>query len=100
MAEIRRGSLLWGGRAAITKAVEGFERAARGPADGATEFPLGVAYRARYDSPLRQPGDFRQAVEHWERALALDLNQYIWRRRIQQYGPRLDKTVSVLRLDP
>jgi hypothetical protein len=48
-------------------------------------------YRARYDSLLRQPGDFRKAVEHWERALALDSNQYTWRRRIQQYGPRLDK---------
>jgi hypothetical protein len=38
----------------------------------ATEFRLGVACRARYDSLLRQPGDFRKAVEHWERALALD----------------------------
>lgn len=66
----------------------------------ATEFRLGVAYRARYDSLLRQPGDFRKAVEHWERALALDANQYIWRRRIQQYGPRFDKPISVLRLDP
>lgn len=82
---------LWGGADAGTTAVEAFERAARGSADGPTEFRLGVAYRARYDSPSRQPEDFRQAVEHWERALALNPNQYIWRRRIQQYGPRLDK---------
>ena len=45
----------------------------------------------RYDSDSRQPGDFRQAVEHWGAALDADPNQYIWRRRIQQYGPRLDK---------
>src|SRR5579863_2369784 len=35
--------------------------------------------------------DFRAAVEAWGTALDLDPNQYIWRRRIQQYGPRLDK---------
>ena len=40
----------------------------------ATEFRLGVAYRARYESLLRQPGDFRKAIEHWERALGLDPN--------------------------
>lgn len=27
----------------------------------------------------------------WGTALDVDPNQYIWRRRIQQYGPRLDK---------
>jgi hypothetical protein len=83
--------LLWGGGTAIDKAVDAFERAARGAADGAIAFRLGVAHRARYDSPRRRPGDFRRAVERWEQALALDPNQYIWRRRIQQYGPRLDK---------
>ncbi|MCZ6695530.1 MAG: hypothetical protein O7A63_03220 [Acidobacteria bacterium] len=30
----------------------------------------------------------------WSRALELDPNNYIWRRRIQQYGPRLDKPYS------
>jgi len=30
-------------------------------------------------------------VIHWQKALALDPNQYIWRRRIEQYGPRLTK---------
>jgi hypothetical protein len=82
---------LWGGRSAIDQAISAFERAARGTTDGPTAFRLGVAHRARYDSPRRRPGDFRQAVERWEQALALDPNQYIWRRRIQQYGPRLDK---------
>ena len=82
---------LWGGRNAIGKAVEAFERADGAADDGVTKFRLGVAYRARYDSVQRRPGDFRLAVEHWEQALAINPNQYIWRRRIQQYGPRLDK---------
>ncbi len=86
-----RDLFLWGGPEAIGPAVEAFERGASGAPDAAATFRLGVAYRARYDSPAREPGDFRRAVEHWERALAADPNQYIWRRRIQQYGPRLDK---------
>jgi hypothetical protein len=39
-------------------------------------------------------GDFQAAVDAWGNALKLDPNQYIWRRRIQQYGPRLDKPYS------
>lgn len=66
----------------------------KNPDDGAVEFRLGVAYRHRYDSGSRDPGDFHKAVEHWTRALEIDPNQYIWRRRIQQYGPRLDKPYS------
>lgn len=54
-------------------------------------FRLGVVLRMRYDSQASRPGDFGAAVEHWQRALQLDPNQYIWRRRIQQYGPVLDK---------
>jgi hypothetical protein len=61
------------------------------PADAPAHFRLGVALRRRYDSPRRQAGDFQEAVDEWSRALALNPNQYIWRRRIQQYGPRLDK---------
>ena len=61
------------------------------PGDGPIHFRLGVAHRARYDSGGRQPDDFREAVEHWEAALDADPNNYIWRRRIQQYGPRLEK---------
>ena len=64
------------------------------PEQGLTHFHLGVAYRKRYDSDHRQPEDFQMAVEHWGKALDIDPNQYIWRRRIQQYGPRLDKPYS------
>jgi hypothetical protein len=53
-----------------------------------------VAYRKRYDSNFREPEDFQKAVEQWSAALDIDPNQYIWRRRIQQYGPRLDKPYS------
>lgn len=56
-----------------------------------THFRLGVAYRNRHESTYRQQSDFDQAVSHWTAALTMDPNQYIWRRRIQQYGPRLAK---------
>lgn len=61
------------------------------PDDGRVWFALGVAYRMRYDSPLRQADDFQRAANAWQAALDRNPNQYIWRRRIQQYGPRLDK---------
>ena len=32
-----------------------------------------------------------QAIDAWTKALSLNTDQYIWRRRIQQYGPRLEK---------
>lgn len=61
------------------------------PESGALHFASGVTYRMRYDSPMRKDGDFAAAVTGWQGALDLNPNQYIWRRRIQQYGPRLDK---------
>ncbi len=64
------------------------------PQDARTRFRLGVAYRKRFDSDARQESDFQLAVDHWNQALDLNPNQYIWRRRIQQYGPRLDKPYS------
>ncbi|MEE8142850.1 MAG: hypothetical protein V3T77_07100, partial [Planctomycetota bacterium] len=59
--------------------------------DGRAHFRLGVALRRRFESKERQPGDAQAAVASWGEALSRDPNQYIWRRRIQQYGPRLDK---------
>ena len=59
--------------------------------DGRQHFRRGVALRMRSESQARQPGDFAAAIRAWEEALQQNPNQYIWRRRIQQYGPRLDK---------
>ncbi len=83
---------LWGGDERIDAAIDAYARAAQlAPKDGSIRFRWGVCYRRRYESSLRQPGDFQAAVDRWNQALQLDPNQYIWRRRIQQYGPRLDK---------
>ncbi len=54
-------------------------------------FRLGVALRLRYDSPYAQESDFQESLDAWSKALAGNPAQYIWRRRIQQWGPRLDK---------
>lgn len=87
--------LLWGGEAEVDSAVRAYTQVNRlDPADANTLFRLGVAYRLRHDSAGRQSADFQRAVDFWEQALAREPNQYIWRRRIQQYGPRLDKPYS------
>lgn len=83
---------VWGGDERRSDAIAAYERAVRVDADDAmAHFRLGVAYRMRYDSDERREGDFARAVEQWTRALEINPNQYIFRRRIQQYGPRLDK---------
>ena len=83
---------LHGGTDRLDETVSAFEQAVRlQPDDGATQFRLGVAVRKRYESSYRHPGDAQAAVDHWGAALSIDPNQYIWRRRLQQYGPRLDK---------
>ena len=85
----------WGGPQRTSEAIQAYQRALRlDPASGPLHFRLGAAYRKRYDSNSRQPEDFQKAVEQWSAALEIDPNQYIWRRRIQQYGPRLDKPYS------
>ncbi len=70
------------------------ELLSREPENARAHFRLGVAYRRRFDSDRRDPDDFARAMVHWQKALELNPNQYIWRRRIQQYGPRLDKPYS------
>jgi len=88
-------SVLWGGTSDIDKVIHAYTQATLlDVADANAMFRLGVAYRLRLDSARRQPTDFQHAVEHWENALARNPNQYIWRRRIQQFGPRLDKPYS------
>jgi hypothetical protein len=90
-----RAVSLWGQPSQISEAIEAYQQALeKEPEHGPTNFELGVAYRKRYDSDDRQPEDFQKAVENWGQALDIDPNQYIWRRRIQQYGPRLDKPYS------
>jgi hypothetical protein len=58
---------------------------------GAVLFRIGVAHRLKYDELTDQGSDFDAASRFWSEALAANPNQYIWRRRIQQYGPRQDK---------
>jgi len=83
---------LWAGPERLTHAVTAFQKALElQPDHGPAHFRLGSAYRMRYDSEHRQPDDFQNAVRQWKTALDINPNQYIWRRRIQQYGPRLDK---------
>jgi tetratricopeptide (TPR) repeat protein len=87
--------MLWGDDSSLGTAIDAFNLAIKfAPEHGPTYFRLGAAFRTRYDSDYRQPDDFNSAIGHWTRALELDPNQYIWRRRIQQYGPRLDKPYS------
>jgi len=84
--------VLWGSPEKLGEAIAAYEKAtALAPEDGAAHFRLGVAYCLRHDSPQAHAGDFAQAAAHWNRAIELHPNQYIWRRRIQQYGPRQQK---------
>ena len=71
------------------RAVKEYGKQAR--KDPRLRFRLGVALRARFESDARKPGDGQAAVDAWTAALAAVPTQYIWRRRIEQYGPRLEK---------
>lgn len=83
---------IWGGASRATEAIDAYRQSiVLDPTDGRSFFRLGVAYRSRHESPERRTGDFQAAVDSWGKALELDPNQYIWRRRIEQYGPRLAK---------
>ena len=74
------------------EAIKAYRKAVElAPKDPHAKFRLGVVYRMRHESESRVPGDFNRAVDNWSAALDIDPNQYIWRRRIQQYGPRLIK---------
>jgi tetratricopeptide (TPR) repeat protein len=84
--------VLWDGVSKVDDAIEAYTQATRVKAnDGDAHFRLGVCYRMRYESEHREPGDFQAAVDLWTRARQINPNQYIWRRRIEQYGPRLTK---------
>ena len=84
--------VLWRGERKINEAIQAYTRAIRlKPNDGDAHFRLGVCLRMRYDSKHRLPGDFQGAVDQWTKARQINPNQYIWRRRIEQYGPRQTK---------
>jgi tetratricopeptide (TPR) repeat protein len=86
---------IWGGAERADQAIDAYARALKlDPMDKNSWFRLGVAHRMRHESPGRKPGDFQAAIDAWSSARELDPNQYIWRRRIEQYGPRLAKPYS------
>ncbi len=90
--EYGAGLYLWGGIDRIDDAVDAFRQAvALSEQEGRWHFRLGVCLRTRHESIHRKADDFQEAIIEWGRALELDPNQYIWRRRVQQYGPRLEK---------
>ena len=84
--------LLWRKPTDDWKAIDALTTYAKAhPDDAAAVWRLGVAERMRFDSPERKAGDFQAALTHWAAGLKRNPRQYIYRRRIQQYGPRLDK---------
>jgi tetratricopeptide (TPR) repeat protein len=90
--ELGDALVLWGEAGKIDDAIDAYTQAIKiKPDDGDAHFRLGVCYRMRYDSPQRKPADFQMAVDCWTKARQIEPNQYIWRRRIEQYGPRLTK---------
>ncbi|MEK6246557.1 MAG: hypothetical protein N2C12_00155, partial [Planctomycetales bacterium] len=83
---------IWGGVQQSDKAIDAYQNSLQLEAHNHhVHFRLGVCLRTRHESPARQSDDFSKAVRQWETALAGQPDQYIWRRRIQQYGPRLIK---------
>jgi hypothetical protein len=81
---------VWGSGGQWSDVIGAYQHAAQLDGDdGLSQFRLGSAFRKRYDSPARQPSDFQDAERHWAQALEIDPNRYIWRRRMQQYGPHL-----------
>jgi hypothetical protein len=84
--------VLWAEPAKVNDAINAYTQALQiKPGDGDAHFRLGVCYLIRYESQQRMPADFQTAVDHWTKARMIVPNQYIWRRRIEQYGPRLTK---------
>jgi tetratricopeptide (TPR) repeat protein len=76
----------------ISEAIAAYREAITlNPKDAEAAFSMGVALRRRSENPRGLPGDFQNAVNAWSDALDLDPNHYIYRRRIEQYGPRLAK---------
>ena len=64
--------------------------AAAGSGRPVDQFRAGVALRMRFDGSQVRGTDLQGCIA-WFAALMGVPNQYIWRRRIQQWGPPLDK---------
>ena len=74
------------------KAIAAYQSALeKEPKNGTILFRLGAAYRQRYDEQSHDDADFDLASKYWTLAMEANPRQYIWRRRIEQYGPRLQK---------
>lgn len=59
------------------------------------QFRIATSNRLLYEAQgQRDPDLFWKSVQLWENALKTNPNQYIYRRRIEQYGPRLKKPYS------
>ena len=87
---------VWGEANQISEAIDAYRQAVRLDARNAiAHFRLGSALRKRYDSAVRRNSDFQEAVTEWDRAVELEPNRYIYRRRFQQYGPRLETPVAL-----
>lgn len=84
-------ALLFGDATHLDHALEVVEAGARTDADPWSSFRLGVAYALRHDTERARTGDLQHAFDAWTAALVTDPSQQIWRRRLQQYGPALDK---------
>jgi hypothetical protein len=82
------------GREDLDESIRAYRRATEQGAGPEAWFRLGVALRRRHETAARQRGDFQEALVCWGKALEGRPNQYIWRRRIEQYGPRLEKPYS------
>jgi hypothetical protein len=82
---------LSGRKGALSRAIDAYGRAASLHGSPEASFRLGVALRSRFESAEAGDGDFRAAIAAWGRALEARPDQYIWRRRLEQYGPRLEK---------
>lgn len=63
--------------------------------DARARFRLGVALLRRWETGDGRPGDGQAAVDAWSAALGMRPGQYIWRRRLQQYGPTLAKPYNM-----
>ena len=81
---------------AVKQSIKHYRQALqRDPQRSDVLFRLGVANRLLYELGNQSDASlFKQSVSDWESALKLNPNQYIYRRRIEQYGPRLKKPYS------